>query len=333
MLFCGFLFSVNQAPLRGISSKGGISFGIAYYFCPVKKIPTYTICNLLGADQCITEFFITGIRAFMESNPNLRFPHRHSFYQIVLFTEGSGTHSIDFEKFQVVPHQVYALAPGQIHTWEFEAETDGYILNFNESFFTAICHNPNFVQEFPIFNPVSESPVNILEAECCGEIHALMKKILEEFESDGAFKQEILRGMLLQLLVKLSRQLPRNSQSGISRHQLTVLRNFERLIETNFREKRLPRDYAEMLFITPNHLNALVNAVIGKPAGELIRDRVVLEAKRLLVNSDYNISQIADVLHFEDNAYFTRFFKKYTGVSPEVFRQEYAVKGAVESFA
>ncbi|MBK6931019.1 MAG: AraC family transcriptional regulator [Saprospirales bacterium] len=92
----------------------------------------------------------------------------------------------------------------------------------------------------------------------------------------------------------------------------------------------MPRDYAEMLFITPNHLNALVNSVVGKPAGELIRDRVVLEAKRLLVNSDFNISQIADALHFEDNAYFTRFFKKYTGMSPEIFRQEYAKNAAVE---
>lgn len=318
-------------PKRAAAERtGGFASTECIIFATVKKIPTYTICNLLGADQCVTEFLIMPIRTFMDSNPKLRFPHRHAFYQIVLFTAGNGTHSIDFQKFQVIPHQVYAMAPGQIHTWEFEPDTEGYILNFNESFFTAICHNPNFVQEFPLFNVVSGSPVNILEAECCGEIHALMEKLLQEFEGDGAFKQEILRGMLLQLLVKLSRQLPRNSQPGISRHQLTVLRNFERLIEIHFQEKRLPRDYAEMLYITPNHLNALVNAVIGKPAGELIRDRVVLEAKRLLVNSDYNISQIADALHFEDNAYFTRFFKKYTGVSPEIFRQEYAIKSAVD---
>ncbi len=297
----------------------------------VKKIPTFSICNLIGSDQCVTEFLITRITDFMGAHEKLRFPHRHAFFQIVLFTEGGGTHSIDFEKFDVIPHQVYAMGPGQIHTWEFEPDTEGYILNFNESFFTAICHNPNFVQEFPLFNAVSGTPVNILEAECCGEVHALMERMLKEFRSDGDFKQDMLRGMLMQLLVMLSRQLPRVSQPGISRHQLSVLRNFERLIEEHFREKRLPRDYAEMLFITPNHLNALVNSVIGKPAGELIRDRVVLEAKRLLVNSDFNISQIADALHFEDNAYFTRFFKKYTGLSPEVFRQEYTKTAAVET--
>lgn len=297
----------------------------------MKKIPTYSICNLLGSDQCFTEFLITRIGDFMREHPNLHFPHRHTFFQIVLFTEGGGTHSIDFQKFQVIPHQMYAMGPGQIHTWEFEPGTEGFILNFNESFFTAICHNPNFVSEFPLFNAVSGTPVNILEAECCGEAHALLERMLREFQSDGVFKMEMLRGMLLQLLVMLSRQLPRLSQPKISRHQLIVLRNFERLIEEHFREKRLPRDYAELLFITPNHLNALVNSAIGKPAGELIRDRVVLEAKRLLVNSDFNISQIAAALNFEDNAYFTRFFKKYTGVSPEVFREKYAQSGVGEA--
>ena len=284
----------------------------------------------MGADQCVTEFLVTTIRDFLDSHESIKFPHRHAFFQIVLFTEGGGSHSIDFKKFQVVPHQVYAMGPGQIHSWNFDADTDGFIINFNESFFTAICHNPNFVQEFPLFNAVSGSPVNILEAECCGEVHSLMERMLKEFQKEADFKQEILRGMLLQLLVMLSRQLPRSIQPGISSHQLTVLRNFERLIEEHFKVKRLPRDYAEMLFITPNHLNALVNSVVGKPAGEIIRDRVVLEAKRLLVNSDHNISQIADMLHFEDNAYFTRFFKKYTGLSPEVFRQEYAKNAAVE---
>lgn len=294
-----------------------------------KKIPTYSICNLLGADQCVTEFLITRIGDFLQTNPNIQFPHRHAFYQIVLFTEGSGTHSIDFQQFQVKPYQVYAMGPGQIHTWDFEPGTEGYILNFNESFFTAICHNPNFVQEFPLFNSVSSSPAVLLEAECCGEVQALLEKMLREFQSDHVFKHEMLRGMLLQLMVTLSRQLPLETVAGISRHQRVVLRNFERLIEEHYREKRLPRDYAEMLYITPNHLNALVNSVVGKPAGELIRDRVVLEAKRLLVNSDYTISQIADMLNFEDNAYFTRFFKKYTGMAPEIFRQEYVRNAAV----
>lgn len=288
-----------------------------------KKIPTYSICNLLGAGQCVTEFLITRISEFMRIHPDLSFPHRHSFYQIVLFTEGSGSHTIDFETFDVKPHQVYYMAPGQIHSWSFSPDTEGYIVNFNESFITAFCHNPNFLAEFPIFNNILGHAANVLETSCCSEVQTLLERMMAENGEDLDFKQDLLRAMLLQLLVLLSRNMPKTHKTNISKHQLTVLRNFERLIEQHFREKRLPRDYAEMLYITPNHLNALVNTVLGKPAGELIRDRVVLEAKRLLVNSNYTVTQIADQLHFEDNAYFTRFFKKYTSMAPETFRQEY----------
>ncbi|MEY3248604.1 MAG: hypothetical protein RL742_647 [Bacteroidota bacterium] len=278
---------------------------------------------MLGADQCVAEFTLAHLSDYLRQHPDLASPHRHAFYQIVLFTEGGGSHTIDFHTYPVRPHQVYYLAPGQIHAWNFDEQVEGFVLNFNESFFTAICHNPNFVTEFPIFNNIIGEPVNVLETECCSEIHGLLERMLAEYRSEADFRQDFLRALLLQLLVMLSRNMPARTAKPNSKHQLTILRNFERLIELHYRDKRLPRDYAEMLFITPNHLNALTNGLIGKPAGELIRDRVLLEAKRLLVNSDYTITQIADMLSFEDNAYFTRFFKKYTGMSPENFRQTY----------
>lgn len=276
----------------------------------------------MGADRCAAEFLVTPLREFLDAHTDLYFPHRHSFYQIVLFTRGGGSHSIDFQRFEAREHQVYYMAPGQIHTWEFTAETEGLVINFNETFFTAFCHNPNFLAEFPLFNAVRNAPVNVLDMECCGEVHGLMEKMLLEYRSDeGDFKADLLRAMLLQLLVRLSRKFPERVIEGATRHHVNMLRNFERLIEQHFREKHLPREYAELMFITPNHLNALASATIGKPAGELIRDRIILEAKRLLVNSDYTISQIASHLNFEDNAYFSRFFKKALGISPEQFRR------------
>ena len=100
-----------------------------------------------------------------------------------------------------------------------------------------------------------------------------------------------------------------------------VFRNFEKLIEQNFTTKRLPKEYVEILFVTPNHLNALCNQLIGKSAGDIIRNRVLLEAKRLLVNSNQNISEIAWQLKFEDNSYFSKFFKKNEGITPDEFRK------------
>lgn len=285
------------------------------------KMPTYSICNLLGADRCMTEIVVTRLRSFVNAHQDIQFPHRHDFYQIVLFTRGGGRHSIDFQPFEVQAHQVYYMAPGQIHTWNFDANTEGYLVNFNESFFTSICHNPNFVRDFPLFSSIGSVSVNTLDMSCCAEVEQTFAQMLEEFEQkDKDFVQDILRGLLTVLLVRLSRAAPQTFKPGVSKHNLVLMRQFEKLIEQHFREKRLPKEYAELMFVTPNHLNALTNNVVGKSAGDLIRDRILLEAKRLLTNSDLLISQIAELLNFEDNAYFTRFFKKYLGVTPEYFR-------------
>ncbi|MBN8678016.1 MAG: helix-turn-helix domain-containing protein [Chitinophagales bacterium] len=290
-----------------------------------KKMPTYSICNLLGADRCMTEIVVNRLRSYIDSHQDIQFPHRHDFYQIVLFTRGGGRHSIDFQQFDAAPHQVYYMAPGQIHTWDFNQDTDGYIVNFNESFFTSFCHNPHFVRDFPLFSSISGSSVNTLDMSCCGEVETTFAQMLEEFDKKEAdYKMDMLRGMLSTILVRLSRVVPQPFNDGVSKHNLVLMRQFEILIEQHFREKRLPKEYAELMFVTPNHLNALSNSVVGKSAGELIRDRILLEAKRLLVNSDLMISQIAETLNFEDNAYFTRFFKKYLGVTPEGFRSGYA---------
>jgi AraC-like DNA-binding protein len=76
------------------------------------------------------------------------------------------------------------------------------------------------------------------------------------------------------------------------------------------------------LYITPNHLNALCNDVLSISAGDVIRNRVILEAKRLLINRDMTVLEIANYLHFSDNSYFTKFFKKKEGITPEEFRKK-----------
>jgi AraC-like DNA-binding protein len=81
-------------------------------------------------------------------------------------------------------------------------------------------------------------------------------------------------------------------------------------------------EYAKLLGITANYLNETVKTVTGQTAGELIRDRLLLEAKRWLIHSELSIAQVADQLHFDDPSYFSRFFKKYAHCSPGDFRRQ-----------
>lgn len=132
---------------------------------------------------------------------------------------------------------------------------------------------------------------------------------------------DLIRTLMLQLFILIARQNEQINQTTAPTYNYTLLQSFKKLTDKNFATLRLPKDYAALLYITPNHLNALCNDMLGISAGEVIRNRVILEAKRLLVNLDLNINEIAGKLNFADNSYFTKFFKKYTGLTPEEFRK------------
>ncbi|MES2775718.1 MAG: helix-turn-helix domain-containing protein [Bacteroidota bacterium] len=289
------------------------------------KIPTYSICNLMGANNCIAEILVRRLSDHLNKLNHFHTPHRHSFFQLLIFTSGSGSHTVDFDVFEIKPGQVYFLAPGQVHSWQLDAGTDGFIINFNETFFTAVCYNPHFLNEFPFFNAISGKSMMQLQPGQQAPIIALTEKLLEEFSGDEDFKNDLLRAYLLQLLIQFARNCRPEGLSPANRQHYLLLRNFEKLVEQHYSQKKLPKEYAEMLFVTPSHLNAMCNATTGRSAGEMIRDRVLLEAKRLLVNSQLHIAEIAYQLNFEDNAYFSRFFKKYTSVTPEAFRKTHKV--------
>src|SRR5690606_22830534 len=100
-------------------------------------------------------------------------------------------------------------------------------------------------------------------------------------------------------------------------------------INEKFKVMKGVKDYAARLCITPNYLNAVCTKVTGKSAGEHIRERIMLEAKRLLLHSDNTVSEIAGELNFDDNPYFCRFFKKYAQITPEQFRKMHDKGGKI----
>ncbi|MDF2382598.1 helix-turn-helix domain-containing protein [Nostoc ellipsosporum NOK] len=287
---------------------------------PRKKIPVYDICTL-AHDQHQDDFFIERFADYIRRHyDNLHHAHGHSFYHLVYFTKGSGTHSIDFDRFDVKPGQIYFMAPGQVHSWHFKGDTDGYIINFSENFFRTFLLNPDYLDKFSFFGGHSEDCVCQLPPAIRDTAVDLFRQMLAQHTTAD---RDMLRVLLLRLFLLVREHCTKKSAPGLPKHKQTLLTNFRSLINQYYKTIRLPKEYADLLYVTPNHLNALCQDMLGKTAGELIRDRIILEAKRLLVNADMSVTEIAYELNFQDNSYFNRFFRKYTGSTPDSFRKQY----------
>jgi len=285
-------------------------------------LPVYSISTLEATNPSPKDFAADHFEHYLHEHKDLHFPHKHSFYHLVYFSKGSGRHSIDFVNFPVEAGQVYFMIPGQVHGWEFEAKPDGFIVNFSEAYLNALIVNPRYLDQFSFFSGIAAEQVITIPAEERRKVEEILETIIREGNSKEEMKDDFAKTALIQLFIQVSRYTSKENSKQQNNYNYLLLRNFQKLIDLHYKEKKLTKDYAAMLYITPNHLNALSKDVTGRSAGELIRDRIVLEAKRLLVNAKMTVTEIAQELDFIDNSYFSKFFKKYVGLTPEVFKKQ-----------
>lgn len=281
------------------------------------NIPILDICTL--SETRDPEFVVERFSSYLKHHKNLNFPHRHNFYHVVFFTEGAGSHAIDFHKFPVVPDQIYFMVPGQVHSWNFEGDTDGYVVNFTTEFIQSFLLRHDYLERFSFFNGVSQDSVINLGKDLTKSTKEGLEKLLTLNRLNNPMMKDLIKVILLQIFLLIDQYNLKDKP--YNQPNYTLLKNFQKLIEKHYTELRLPKQYADLLFVTPNHLNALCKSTMGMQAGELIRNRILLEAKRLLVNLDMTITEISNELNFNDNSYFTKFFKKQVGVTPEEFRK------------
>jgi AraC family transcriptional activator of pobA len=287
----------------------------------MKNIPIYDIGTL--SQQQEHDLQISRFAAYINRHhKDLHSAHKHSFYHLVLFTKGGGMQTIDFQNFAVKPFQIYFMIPGQVHSWDFEGEVDGYIINFSAAFFQSFLLKATYLEDLPFFSGNVHDAVIDIPVLLQTKIIDLFEELIKENEQVKPMGIDLVKAIMLQLFIHIARLNESVDTNIAPSYNYTLLRNFQKLIEKNYIQLKLPKEYAELLYITPNHLNALCNDVLDMPAGEVIRNRVILEAKRMLINRDMTVQEIANYLNFADNSYFTKFFKKQEGLTPDEFRKK-----------
>jgi len=291
------------------------------------EISVYNIHDFAALSAGVTSVGVKRLeQGFREIN-NIKSSHRHNFYQILWVTKGRGTHFIDFNDYPVKPHSLYFLSPGQVHGWKLTEEVTGYGIVFTNEFFSRSLHDKSVLSDLPYFYTVNTHPLLHINDEQAETFDDIIQRIEREYQSQLIDRDDMLCAYLRILLIEAKRLYRPTETTYTASSGFRITKKFLLLIEENFLAKKSVSEYAKLLGITANHLNETVKRTTGKTAGELIRNRLLLEAKRLLIHSELGSSEIAHCLNFEDPSYFGRFFKKYTHHSPGDFREK-SIKSA-----
>lgn len=297
-------------------------------FLYLRSMRDYPVLHLDAFHGRVTndEFYANLFSDHLENHHTaISVPHKHDFYLVVLFTQGSGRHEVDFTEYSISPGSLFYMKPGQTHHWEFSSPPEGYIFFHSRAFFE-IPEPVVRLHQYPMY-ALMQTPAHLQldEEHRLPEITGYFRAMYEEYGQQQPFKRNRLRNLIDQLYIELSRILYAKypGEPGRGVQPFSRLQQLESLIDQHYAGHKTASDYADMLHISPKYLNKLVQHALGKTTTDLIHDRLLLEAKRLLVRKERPVQDVAEELGFEDAAYFSRLFRKKTGVSPKAFSERY----------
>jgi len=249
-------------------------------------------------------------------------PHCHDFYYIMFAFEGDGIHFADCIEHKISEPTVFFVTPGQCHSFKPDV-FKGYVLSFKLDFLI-LDQSEVKLYDYPFFHTTLREP-KLKLTDKVENLKFVLDAMYDEFKENNYGKTKILRSSLEILLIELTRMygIEEVETEHISPIDSKRIRTLETLIDQHFIEERKVSFYADKLNITSRHLNNVVKKGIGKSISDMIQERVLVEAKRMLLYSQDTVSEIAWKLNFSDKAYFHRLFKTQTNRTPEGFREKF----------
>ncbi|UTN02530.1 AraC family transcriptional regulator [Flavobacterium bizetiae] len=277
------------------------------------SIPVLSVGNILGEET----LGITLFRHSVKGRNEFEQPHKHDFYMVFFVEKGSGVHNVDFTQYTVNDYQVYFIRAGQVHNWSLDVDTSGFQLMLAADVITIFSN----LGSFPFFEQSVPSCLS-LDKKKFEEFKIHLHEIeLVLLDNDVLTKEILLLRLHLMLKLLQKEYLNQFPEHDSSTKPEKIIKGFNTLIDDYFNEESSVNFYADKLNITANYLNILSQKYLKMPASDVIKQRTILEAKRLLTSTDLSIKEIGYQLGFNDNTYFSKVFKKYTGKTPGDFKK------------
>ncbi len=269
-------------------------------------------------DKSIRDFFCLRIEELIERVTKPIAPSREESHTLIYVTKGSYKTKIGFREYTVTAGEIVVLQAGAVFSTEnISNYIEGFTCHFHPNILIGKYGNRALTAEF-VFLEIGNHPIIRVPQRAKDDITHLFERLTAEFKSDTPTNPNIVHSYLHTLLTEL-RILTGNhgnlSQSAAAR----ITTDFRRLVHERVKENLKAADFAELLNVSPNHLNKSVKTVTSKSASQIIDEIKLIEIKFLLYQSGLSVSEIAHAMGFQDASYFTRFFKKRENVSPSEF--------------
>jgi len=269
-----------------------------------------------------------GLLQFDAANAALSYDAAYQpFIKILFLKAGSALH-IDFQQHALEHDALFFITPRQWYQLNDNPANQGSLIYYNRDFYCIEIHDKEVACDGILYNNIFQASCVLLQPNESQIISDIIEELAVEIRQDDSSLEEMLRLLLKKIIIKSVRVWKAAHTPGADDHEekqedVEFMRKFSQLVELNYKQRHAVADYADLLNITPKALTKRVSKYSKSTPNDVIKDRIILEAKRLLAHSDLQVKEISYALGYEDPAYFNRLFTKLTDTSPAEFRRLY----------
>lgn len=257
---------------------------------------------------------------------NVYFDHiqRNNYFSLIWVQEGKGKVKADFAEYEFEANTLFAFSPYQPYMITAKESIKRIAIYFHSEFFCIFKHHKEISCNGVLYNNIYNPPFVKVDEPSAATFQMLSEQIKTEMQNADLAQYELLVSYLKIFLITAARlktrQQPEAAEVLKDQKEPFILQKLKDAIEENFKTKHSPADYAELLYITPKALAKITKTHFNKTLSSLINERIIIEAKRELYLTVKSVKEIAYELGYEDEYYFSRFFKVNAEVSPQLYR-------------
>jgi AraC family transcriptional activator of pobA len=256
--------------------------------------------------------------------PILKSDHTHDFYSLLFFNNGEGTIKVNNTLYPVKPNTVSLISPCQIHSFEGAAKMEGTLIFFHQDFYV---EEFSFLRLLNLFSCTTRltggicKPCFSLTEKDFNRLSSIVSSIETEYDNFTPSNNSatIIRSLLNIMLLRLTEWNNPGSEKTID-SDTVLIHELSHLVDTYYIKEHNVGFYTAAFNISEKHLNDLCHRHFNSGLKKILKDRLMQEARKLLLSSELSVSEISYKLNFDDNSYFSKVFKQETRLTPKKFR-------------